>query len=54
VDEVISNFTAKPGVRVKISIEIEAEADASFDESLQRAVKENSNVLKFKTAEFES
>lgn len=53
VDEVIGNFTAKPGVRVKIAIEIEAETDAGFDDSLQRTVKENCNVLKFKTAEFE-
>lgn len=53
VDEVIGNFTAKPGVRVKIAIEIEAETEAGFDDSLQRAVKENCNVLKFKTAEFE-
>lgn len=53
VDEVIGNFTAKPGVRVKIAIELEAEADANFDDSLQRTVKENCNVLKFKTAEFD-
>lgn len=53
VDEVISNFTAKPGVHVKIAIEIEVEADANFDDSLQRVVKENCNVLKFKTAEFD-
>ncbi|WP_425059918.1 hypothetical protein [Sporomusa carbonis] len=53
VDEVIGNFTVKPGVRVKIAIEIEAETDAGFDDSLQRAVKENCNALKFKTAEFE-
>lgn len=53
VDEVIGNFTAKPGVRVKIAIEIEAETDVNFDDSLQRAVKENCNVLKFNTAEFD-
>jgi predicted AAA+ superfamily ATPase len=54
VDEVILQFTSRPGVNVKISIEIEAESDAGFDDGLQRTVKENCNVLQFKTAEFES
>ncbi|WP_066335883.1 ATP-binding protein [Azohydromonas lata] len=54
VDEVVLQFTAKPGVKMRISIDIEAETPASFDDGLQRAVKENCNVLKFKNAEFES
>ena len=53
VDEVILQFTSKIGVKVKISLEIEAESASGFDESLQRAVKENCNVMKFKNAEFE-
>jgi predicted AAA+ superfamily ATPase len=53
VDEIILQFTSKPGVKVKISLEIEAESAAGFDDSLQRAVKENCNVMKFKNAEFE-
>ncbi len=53
VDEVILQFTSRPGVKVKVAIEIQAEATAGFDDSLQRAVKENCNVLKFKNAEFE-
>ena len=53
VDEVILQFTSRPGTKVKIAIEIEAEAAAGFDDSLQRVVKENCNVLRFKNAEFE-
>ncbi len=53
VDEVVLQFTSRPGVKVKIAIEIQAEAATGFDDSLQRAVKENCNVLKFKNAEFE-
>ena len=54
VDEVILQFTSRPGVKVKIAIEIQAEAATGFDDGMQRAVKENCNVLKFKSAEFES
>ena len=53
VDEVVLQFTSRPGVKVKIAVEIQAEASTGFDDSLQRAVKENCNVLKFKNAEFE-
>ncbi len=53
VDEVILQFTARPGVKVKIAIEIQAESTTGFDDGLQRAVKENCNVLRFKNAEFE-
>ena len=53
VDEVVLQFTSRPGVKVKIAIEIQAEAVTGFDDGLQRAVKENCNVLKFKNAEFE-
>ncbi|MEF8717182.1 MAG: hypothetical protein V5B44_05385 [Candidatus Accumulibacter necessarius] len=40
-------------MKVKIAIEIQAETSSGFDDSLQRAVKENCNVLRFKNAEFE-
>ncbi len=40
-------------MKVKIAIEIQAESEMGFDEGLQRAVKENCNVLRFKNAEFE-
>ena len=40
-------------VRFTISVEIQAESQDGFDESLQRTVKENSNVLGFGSAEFE-
>jgi len=53
VDEVIMQFTARPGVKIKIAIEIQAESAIGFDDGLQRAVKENCNVLRFKNAEFE-
>jgi len=54
VDEVVQQFTMRTGVKVKIAIEIQAESATGFDEGLQRAVKENCNVLKFKNAEFET
>lgn len=54
VDEVVQQFTIRPGVKVKIAVEIEAESATGFDDGLQRAVKENCNVLKFKSAEFEA
>lgn len=53
IDEVVLNFTAKPGVKVRISIEIDAESEAGFEDGLQRAVRENCNVLRFKNAEFD-
>ncbi len=53
VDEVVKNFTAKAGTRVRITIDIEAENAAGFDTGMERAVKENCNVLKFKNAGFE-
>jgi len=54
MDEVVQQFTAKLGVDVTISIDIEARSKAGFDEGVQRTVKENCNVLKFSSAEFES
>jgi hypothetical protein len=54
VDEVVQQFTMRPGVKVKIAIEIQAESATGFDDGLQRAVKENCSVLKFKNSEFES
>ncbi len=54
VDEVVEQFTAKFGVKVRISIELEAESSAGFDDSVVRAVSENTKVLKFKSADFES
>ena len=53
VDEVIQHFTARPDAKVSISIEIRAESGAGFDDSVQRAVKENCKVLRFKNSEFE-
>ncbi|MFE8070151.1 DUF499 domain-containing protein [Marinobacteraceae bacterium S3BR75-40.1] len=53
MDEVVQQFTAQLGVDVTISVEIEAKKKAGFDESLQRTIKENCNVLKFASSEFE-
>jgi hypothetical protein len=53
VEEVIMQFTSKQGVNVRIAIDIQAESGSGFDDSLQRVVKENCNVLRFKNAEFE-
>ena len=53
VNEVVQNFTSKPGAEVSISVEIQADSEEGFDENLRRTVKENCNVLKFKNAEVE-
>jgi len=53
VDEVVQQFTARMGVEVKISVEIEATSKDGFDEALQRTIRENCNVLRFSSAEFE-
>jgi len=53
VDEVVQQFIIRPGVKVMVDIKIEAESATGFDDGLQRAVKENCNVLKFKNAEFD-
>lgn len=53
VDEVIQQFTSQLAVNVDISVEISAQKESGFDESVQRAVRENCNVLKFRNAEFE-
>ncbi len=53
VDEVIAQFAARPNAKVSIKIEIEAEDEKGFDENLQRAVRENCNVLNVEPAEFE-
>lgn len=53
VDEVIQLFTSQLAVNVDISVEISAQKESGFDESVQRAVRENCTVLKFRNAEFE-
>lgn len=54
VDEVALLFTQRADTKVRVKVEIEADSTAGFDEGVQRAVKENCNVLKFKNAEFEA
>ncbi|MFA9203480.1 MAG: ATP-binding protein [Flavobacteriales bacterium] len=53
MDEVVEQLTATLGVEVTISIEIEAKSNNGFDEQLQRSIKENCSVLKFKATEFD-
>ncbi|HIJ85291.1 MAG TPA: ATP-binding protein, partial [Magnetococcales bacterium] len=53
VDEIIEQFTSRLGVDVTISVEIQASKTDGFDETVQRTVKENCNVLRFVSAEFE-
>lgn len=53
VDEVVQQFTTKHNVAVRISVEIEATNPTGFDDTTQRAVRENCNVLKFGNASFE-
>ena len=53
MDEVVQHFSSKIGVKVQINIEIQANNKDGFDQNLQRTIKENCNVLKFNSAEFE-
>ncbi len=52
-EEVLLHFTTRASTKVRIAIDIEANDAAGFDDALQRAVRENCKVLKFKNAEFE-
>ncbi|MEA3412895.1 MAG: DUF499 domain-containing protein [Pseudomonadota bacterium] len=54
VDEVVEQFTSRLDVEVSISVEIQAESKEGFGEALQRTVKENCNVLKFRNTEFDA
>lgn len=54
VDEVVANFNIKTGTKVKIVVEIQADNAGGFDDGLQRSIKENCKVLKFKSHEFEA
>ena len=53
VNEVIQHFAAQTGVDVTVTVEIEARTRQGFEAGLQRAVKENCGVLKFRSANFE-
>ncbi len=52
VDEIVMLLN-RSDVRLKISVEIQAESESGFDESIQRAVRENCNQLKFRNGGFE-
>ncbi|MDD2610199.1 MAG: DUF499 domain-containing protein [Giesbergeria sp.] len=53
VNEVIQHFAALNGVDVTVTVEIEARTRDGFDDGLQRTIKENCGVLKFRSADFE-
>lgn len=53
VNEVIQHFSSQAGVDVKLTVEIEARSRDGFSQSIQRTVKENCGVLKFRTSDFE-
>ena len=53
VSEVLQHFTAQTGVQVKVTVEIQASHAPGFEAALQRAVKENCGVLRFRGATFE-
>ena len=53
VNEVIQHFAAQSGVDVTVTVEIEARTKQGFEAGLQRSVKENCGVLKFRSANFE-
>ncbi len=52
-DEVVQKFSARHDVKVSLHIELRAETASAFDDKIQRDVKENCSVLKFKNTEFE-
>lgn len=54
VDEVVANFTMKPGTKVRIVVDIQADNNAGFDDGLQRSIKENCNVLHFTNKDFDT
>ena len=53
VEEVVAQFSALPGAKVRIKVDIEAESADGFGDGTVRAVKENANTLKFKSADFD-
>ena len=53
MNEVVQHFTAKYGSQVTISVEVNASHPEGFDEHVQRTVKTNCGVLKFRGYEFE-
>ena len=52
MQELVSLFTTKPGVKVTIKLDIEASSSTPFDDNTVRAVKENSVVLKLESSDF--
>lgn len=53
IDEVVQKFSSRHDVKVSLHLEVRAESASAFDDKIQRDVRENCSVLKFKNAEFE-
>lgn len=53
VEEIVQQFSERVGTQITISVEIQASDAKGFDDNLQRSVKENCSVMKFRTAEFD-
>lgn len=54
VVRVVTTEQVGPDALTIFSVEIQAESNTGFDDGVQRAMKENCTVLKFKSAEFKS
>lgn len=53
VEEIVQQFSERVGTQITISVEIEANNPKGFDDNLQRSVKENCSVMKFRSVDFE-
>ena len=52
IEEIVEQFATRTDTKISLMLEIHAKSDKGFDENLQRVIKENTNVLKFKQSEF--
>ena len=48
MDELVSHFTSKTGIKVTLKLDIEAQSNKPFDAELERTIKENGTVLGIK------
>ena len=53
MQEVVELFSSSLGTKVRLRLDIEAENPKGFDETTQRAARENSRALRFEQADFD-
>ena len=53
-DAIVNQLAIEENAQVTVSIEVQATAPSGFSDQTRRTVSENTNVLKFEAAEFES